>query len=323
MPTTTLEQSRSEMWQSQGYLTGLEVFPESEMKDYRSQFDALEADQGLGKAEIGLNNMHFTHEFVWRLSTHPPVLEAIRSVLGPDVLLLGNHFFCKYPSASRGDKFVAWHQDVTYWGLEPPRAVTAWLAIDDVDVDNGCMRVIPGSHRHGILTHGNLGDGWKSAQHQPGNPRGELRFESNGGPCAEGRPDVGPRRHAHPRKQPQPLRQTALRSGDPIHFSAGQAGSSQLFGKTLPAGSGLRTRRIRSLPEDSRTLPAGRETRLEKLMTPSDQNAGPAANPGDSVVVLFKGGRLPAWHRSLPKETGCLLTGTCRPDVVGVLVDTG
>ena len=154
MATATLERSRDELWRSRGYLTGLEVFSESEIGDYRSQFDALEADRGQGKAEIGLNNLHLTHEFVWRLSTHPPVLDAIRSVLGPDVLLLGNHFFCKYPSASRGDKFVAWHQDVTYWGLEPPRAVTAWLAIDDVDVDNGCMRVIPGSHRHGILTHG-------------------------------------------------------------------------------------------------------------------------------------------------------------------------
>ena len=53
----------------------------------------------------------------------------------------------------RGDKFVAWHQDVTYWGLEPPEAATAWLAVDDVDIGNGCMRVIPGSHRQGILTH--------------------------------------------------------------------------------------------------------------------------------------------------------------------------
>jgi ectoine hydroxylase-related dioxygenase (phytanoyl-CoA dioxygenase family) len=153
MATTTLERSREELWRSRGYLTGLEVFSESEIGDYRSQFDALEADRGQGKAEIGLNNLHLTHEFVWRLSTHPPVLEAIRSVLGPDVLLLGNHFFCKYPSASRGDKFVAWHQDVTYWGLEPPRAVTAWLAIDDADTGNACMRFVAGSHHYGHLTY--------------------------------------------------------------------------------------------------------------------------------------------------------------------------
>ena len=49
---------------------------------------------------------------------------------------------------------MAWHQDVTYWGLEPARAITAWIAIDDADVENGCMSVIPGSHRLGILEHG-------------------------------------------------------------------------------------------------------------------------------------------------------------------------
>ena len=49
---------------------------------------------------------------------------------------------------------MAWHQDVTYWGLEPPYALTAWYAVDDSDVENGCMRVIPGSHRQGIVEHG-------------------------------------------------------------------------------------------------------------------------------------------------------------------------
>ncbi|HWP40235.1 MAG TPA: phytanoyl-CoA dioxygenase family protein, partial [Tepidisphaeraceae bacterium] len=45
----------------------------------------------------------------------------------------------------------------TYWGLEPPFAVTLWIAIDKSDVENGCMRVIPGSHRGGLLPHGKAG----------------------------------------------------------------------------------------------------------------------------------------------------------------------
>ena len=66
-------------------------------------------------------------------------------------MLLATHFFCKYGPR---EKFVAWHQDVTYWGLEPPDAVTAWYAIDDSDIGNGCMQVIPGSHQRGIQEHG-------------------------------------------------------------------------------------------------------------------------------------------------------------------------
>ena len=52
------------------------------------------------------------------------------------------------------EKFVAWHQDVTYWGLEPAEAITAWFAIDDSDRENGCMSVIPESHHDGIREHG-------------------------------------------------------------------------------------------------------------------------------------------------------------------------
>jgi ectoine hydroxylase-related dioxygenase (phytanoyl-CoA dioxygenase family) len=62
----------------------------------------------------------------------------------------GSHFFCKMP----GDgKAVAWHQDASYWPLSPSHAVTIWLAIDDADLDNACMRFLAGSHRHGHLTY--------------------------------------------------------------------------------------------------------------------------------------------------------------------------
>ncbi len=139
-------------WEAQGYLTQLDILTDSEVQHYRACFDQLEASEGKDKAQVGLLDRHFDVEFVWRLATHPLILEWARTILGPDVLLLATHFFCKYPS--RGDRFVAWHQDVTYWGLDPPFAITAWLAIDDSDEENGCMRIIPGSHLSEILDHG-------------------------------------------------------------------------------------------------------------------------------------------------------------------------
>jgi ectoine hydroxylase-related dioxygenase (phytanoyl-CoA dioxygenase family) len=50
-------------------------------------------------------------------------------------------------------KVVHWHQDASYWPLTPSKTVTVWLAIDDADVENACMRFIPGSHHYGHLTY--------------------------------------------------------------------------------------------------------------------------------------------------------------------------
>ncbi|MEC7842388.1 MAG: phytanoyl-CoA dioxygenase family protein, partial [Candidatus Latescibacterota bacterium] len=135
-----------------GYVTALDLFSQDEIAAYRQCFDALEAREGKENCQIGLQARHFGEEFIWRMASDSRIIDLIASVMGEDILLLGTHFFCKYPDPD-GEKFVAWHQDVTYWGLEPPEAHTAWIAIDDSDVENGCMQIIPGSHKDGIVTH--------------------------------------------------------------------------------------------------------------------------------------------------------------------------
>jgi ectoine hydroxylase-related dioxygenase (phytanoyl-CoA dioxygenase family) len=150
MTTETL----TEQWTERGFVPALNVLTPAEAADTRAQFDALEREIPPEAAEVRILDRHLDVEFIWRLATHPRVLDAVEAVLGPDVLLLASNFFCKYPAQERGERFVAWHQDVTYWGLEPPRAITAWIAIDDADEENGCMSVIPGSHRRGLLEHG-------------------------------------------------------------------------------------------------------------------------------------------------------------------------
>jgi len=145
---------RPERWETDGFVPAVDVLAPGEVAEYRRLFDAVEARVGRERAEVELHDRHLDEEFVWRLATHPRVLDSVEALIGPDILLLGSHFFCKYPAEERGERFVAWHQDVTYWGLEPPFALSAWVAIDDADEANGCMRVIPGSHRAGILAHG-------------------------------------------------------------------------------------------------------------------------------------------------------------------------
>jgi len=144
--------SLKEVYEEQGFVSPVDVFSNEEIKAYRDAFDALEAREGKEKCQIGLQARHFDEEFIWQLASDKRVVDVIQTLMGEDVMLLSTHFFCKYADPE-SKTFVAWHQDITYWGLEPPIAHTAWIAIDDADVENGCMRFIPGSHKNGIATH--------------------------------------------------------------------------------------------------------------------------------------------------------------------------
>jgi phytanoyl-CoA hydroxylase len=88
--------------------------------------------------------------FWLRLVSDDRLLDVVEPVIGPDIALFASHYICK----PGGDGLpVLWHQDGSYWPLEPMEVVTCWLAVDDSTVENGCMRVIPGSHRGPRLSH--------------------------------------------------------------------------------------------------------------------------------------------------------------------------
>ena len=148
-----MRQDAVQTYAEQGFLTPLNLFSESEIGHFRACFDELEAREGREMCQIGLQARHLDEEFIWQMATDSRILDAMQQLMGEDIMLLSTHFFCKYPDPG-ATKFVAWHQDVTYWGLQPPEAQTVWVAVDDSDAENGCMRVIPGSHKHGIATHG-------------------------------------------------------------------------------------------------------------------------------------------------------------------------
>ena len=145
-----LNERQVQAYEQDGYLSGIRVMTEKEVKYYRESFDALEAKEGREKVQIGLFERHLDQRFIWKIATHPNILDSVTAIIGLNVLLLGTHVFCKY---GQEQKFVAWHQDLRYWGLEPLIEVSAWYAVDDSDCDNGCMRVIPRLHRDRLLEH--------------------------------------------------------------------------------------------------------------------------------------------------------------------------
>src|SRR5262249_46256869 len=78
------------------------------------------------------------------------IVDAVSDVVGPDVLVWGSGFFKKLAGSP---DYVSWHQDATYWGLEPPDIVTAWVALSPSPVASGCLRVVPGSQHRPIKPH--------------------------------------------------------------------------------------------------------------------------------------------------------------------------
>jgi non-haem Fe2+, alpha-ketoglutarate-dependent halogenase len=138
-----------------GFASPIRVLDEDETQTFASEFRNFYAQNQarlnslLPREQSSmLSETHTAREWVYHLITHPRVLDAVELVLGPNLLAWGSRWFIKMP----GDKtYVSWHQDGTYWGLKPPNVTTAWIALSSSCSENGCMRVIPGSHRLGLL----------------------------------------------------------------------------------------------------------------------------------------------------------------------------
>jgi phytanoyl-CoA hydroxylase len=79
-----------------------------------------------------------------RLVSDNRLLDIAQQFIGPNIALFASHYICKPAGDGRP---VLWHQDGSYWPLEPMEVVTLWLAVDDSLQVNGCLRVIPGTHK--------------------------------------------------------------------------------------------------------------------------------------------------------------------------------
>lgn len=148
---TALTPTQVDDFNRDGYLLPLPIYTPDEIGEIRAYFDAL-LDETLraGRNSYSISTAHRTYGRVYDILTDSRIVRLVADLLGPDVVAWGSHFFCKMP----GDgKRVAWHQDSSYWPLTPSHAVTVWLAIDDADTANGCMRYIPTSHHQGHLTY--------------------------------------------------------------------------------------------------------------------------------------------------------------------------
>lgn len=143
-----LSKQQLSRYDREGVVFPIPVLTAAEADTYRAAFEELEDLAGGNLKRVG--GAHLFFRWAYELATHPAVLDAVSDMLGDKLLIAGTLIFCKYP---HDPAYVSWHQDSLYsnWHLMP--TTSAWIALSDSTAANGCMRVIPGSHLHGLVAH--------------------------------------------------------------------------------------------------------------------------------------------------------------------------
>src|SRR5262249_29166411 len=124
-----------------GFHFPVRVMSAAEARVLRARLEAFEAGTGRPLEGGYPHKVHLLVPWAWELVHHPAILDAIESVIGPDILCWTTNFFIK---EARDPGFVSWHQDSTYWGLSTPDVITAWVAFSPATIESGAMKMIPG-----------------------------------------------------------------------------------------------------------------------------------------------------------------------------------
>ncbi|MEO5930683.1 MAG: phytanoyl-CoA dioxygenase family protein [Candidatus Kapaibacterium sp.] len=144
-----LSDHQRDIYNADGLLAPLPVLSPDDVENYRRWFEEFERFVGGRVRGNQTKQLHLYASWAYDLALHPNILDVVEGILGPDILVHDTAFFCKYPEDT---SFVSWHQDGYYMKLSGERFTTAWIALTDSTPENGCMRVITGSHGS-VLPH--------------------------------------------------------------------------------------------------------------------------------------------------------------------------
>jgi len=151
MGSYKLSEEQKEFYRLNGYLLGLpRIYSPTEMERINAELPQLLALLEEGETAKDIREWHETSTYLYEMVMNPRIHDLVEGILGPNFYCWASSFFIKEPLSSAT---VGWHQDAYYWPMHPHHTVTVWLAFDDVDEENGAMKVVPGSHLHGLLQH--------------------------------------------------------------------------------------------------------------------------------------------------------------------------
>jgi len=143
-----LSQKQLAQYEECGFIDSIPILTAGEIASYRAE--AEKTCRAIGRDVTRLDNVHFFFRWAWDLSTHPRLLNCLQPILGSNILLKSTRLFYKH---ARSSSYVGWHHDGVSEKLSDARAPAIWLGLTAATVENGCLRVVPGSHRLGLSQH--------------------------------------------------------------------------------------------------------------------------------------------------------------------------
>jgi 2-oxoglutarate-dependent dioxygenase len=165
-----LTRDQIEQFHRDGYLPVGAVVTDDELAEARAAYDRIfgatekpstyrdlgeRADGRSEGAVLQIIDMWKLDDIFKRLIHKAETIDMVEALLGTSDILL-YHDQALFKPALHGDE-VPWHQDNGYWKFDPPNAISLWMALDDADEANGCMRFVPGSQKAGEAGHQRAG----------------------------------------------------------------------------------------------------------------------------------------------------------------------
>jgi hypothetical protein len=149
MPKILTQQQIDTYWRD-GCVFPIRVISAEDAAEIRARLEAFENKTG-GPLKGDLRHKsHLLFSWLGDLVRRDRIVDAIEDLYGPNLLCWTTNFFIK---EANNPAFVSWHQDSTYWGLDRPDVVTAWVALTPSNKANGAMGFIPGTHTSDQIPH--------------------------------------------------------------------------------------------------------------------------------------------------------------------------
>ena len=163
MNPNKINRNHVDFFQENGYLKISRFFSQEAVLELRNALDCAVASKrermlgGGGETDDDYNrvfnqmvNLWVDYEIIRKYSFDTRLAEVARKISRCKRLVIYHDHGLIKPGGEQS-KATNWHQDAPYWPMEQVGALSAWIALDDVNLENGCMQFIPGSHKYGRL----------------------------------------------------------------------------------------------------------------------------------------------------------------------------